>query len=61
MDHFCYLCFVFVMLSCLFVVALWSPTGNGLTSCSLMCDVFMFSHFPMWCLWSGVVFDYIDS
>ena len=33
-DHFCYLCFIFifVMLSCLFPAALWSPTGNGLTS-----------------------------
>ena len=29
MDHFCYLCFVFVMLSCLFVVALGSPAGKG--------------------------------
>ena len=32
MDHFCYLCFVFVMFSCLFIVALWSPAGKGLTS-----------------------------
>ena len=31
MDHFCYLCFVFVMLSCLFIAALWSPAGKGLT------------------------------
>ena len=22
-DHFCYLCFVFVMLSCLYIAALW--------------------------------------
>ena len=29
---FCYLCFVFVMLSCLFVAALWSPAGKGLPS-----------------------------
>ena len=31
---FCYLCFmvVFVMLSCLFHAALWSPAGKGLTS-----------------------------
>ena len=27
MDHFCYLCFVFVRLSCLFIAALWSPAG----------------------------------
>ena len=28
-DHFCYFCFVFVMLSCLFIAALWSPAGKG--------------------------------
>ena len=32
MDHLCYLCLVFVMLSCLFIAALWSPAGTGLTS-----------------------------
>ena len=32
MDHLCYLCFVFVMLSRLFIAALWSPEGKGLTS-----------------------------
>ena len=32
MDHFCYLCFVFVMVSSLFVVALWSPADKELTS-----------------------------
>ena len=31
-DHLCYLYLVFVMLSCLFIVALWSPAGKGLTS-----------------------------
>ena len=31
-DHLCYLCLVFVMLSHLFVAALWSPAGKGLTS-----------------------------
>ena len=30
--HLCYLCRVFVMLSCLFVAALWSPAWKGLTS-----------------------------
>ena len=28
----CYLCLVFVMLSRLFIAALWSPAGNGLIS-----------------------------
>ena len=32
LDHFCYLCFVFDMLSCLFIAAKWSPAGKGLTS-----------------------------
>ena len=30
MDHLCY--FVFVVLSRLFMAALWSPAGKGLTS-----------------------------
>ena len=29
---FDYLCFLFFMLSCLFIAALWSPAGKGLTS-----------------------------
>ena len=32
MDHLCYLCLVFVMLSRLSIAALWSPVGKGLTS-----------------------------
>ena len=32
MDHLCYLCFVFVVLSCLFIAALWPSAGKGLTS-----------------------------
>ena len=32
MDNLCYLCLVFVMLSRLFIAALWSPAGKGLTS-----------------------------
>ena len=32
MDNLCYLCLVFVMLSHLFIAALWSPAGKGLTS-----------------------------
>ena len=31
MDHLCYICLVFAMLLCLFVAALWSPEGKGLT------------------------------
>ena len=32
MNHLCYLCFVFDILSRLFIAALWSPAGKGLTS-----------------------------
>ena len=32
MDHLCYVCLMFVMLSHLFITALWSPAGKGLTS-----------------------------
>ena len=32
MDHLRYLCLVFVMLSRLFIAALWSPVGKELTS-----------------------------
>ena len=32
MVHSCYVCLVFVMLSRLFIDALWSPAGKGLTS-----------------------------
>ena len=31
-DHLCYLCLVFVMLSRLFIAALWPPAGKELTS-----------------------------
>ena len=59
---FCDLCFVFAMLSCLFIAALWSSAGKGLTSwlacfwCSLV-----FCHFRMWCPGSSVVLDCIFS
>ena len=32
MAHLCYLCFVFVLLSRLFIAVLWSPEGKGMTS-----------------------------
>ena len=55
MDHFCYLCFVFVMLSCLFIAALWLPLGF------LVCDVYLFCHLTRWCSGLGVVLGCIDS
>ena len=32
MDYLCYLCLMFVMPLHLFIAALWSPAGKGLTS-----------------------------
>ena len=32
MDHLCYFCIVFVMLSRLVIAVLWSPAEKGLTS-----------------------------
>ena len=47
MDHLCYLCLVFVMLSRMFIAALWSPAGKGLTSRCLI--VFLsLSHVVSW-------------
>ena len=63
MDPFYYFCFmfVFVILLCLFLAALWSPAGKA-PFCSLVCDVFLcFCHFPIWCPESGVVLDSINS
>ena len=42
--------FIFVMLSCLFLAALWSPAGKGLTSwLSCVLCFHVFGHFPIWC------------
>ena len=50
MDHLCNLCLVFVMLSRLFIAALWSPAGKGLMTSWLLIVMFncVFCHFPMW-------------
>ena len=53
---------MYVMLSCLFLAALWSSAGKGLTSLlSCMRCFLCFCHFPIWCTGSGVVFDFTDS
>ena len=41
MDPFCYLCFVSVMLSCLFIAALWSPAGKMTVLMAVLCYVFL--------------------
>ena len=58
MDHLCYLCFLFVMLSCLFIAALWPPAGKGLTFwLSFVKFHCVFCHYAMWYPGSGVVLD----
>ena len=61
MDHLCYLCVVFVMLSRLFIVALWSPTGKGPTYWLSFVMFNCVCHFPLWYSGSCVVLDCIDS
>ena len=51
MDHLCYLCLVFVMLSRLFIAALWSSEGKGLTSWLLFVMfivILLLSHLVSW-------------
>ena len=51
MDHMCYLCHVLVMLSRLFIAALWSPEGKRLTYWLLFVMfivVLILSHLVSW-------------
>ena len=51
MDHLCYLCLVVVMLSRLFIAALWSPEGKGLSSWLLFVMfivILLLSHLVSW-------------
>ena len=61
MDHLCYLCLVFPMLSNLFITALRSPAGKFLTSWLLfvMFNCVFFFYFTMWYHWSGGELDCI--
>ena len=61
MDHLSYLCLVSVMLSRLFIAALWSPAGKGLTSWLFLRYILCFCYIPMWYPGSGVVLDRIVS
>ena len=61
MDHLCYLCLVFVMLSRLFIAAFLSPAWKGLTSWLSFVMFNSVCHFPIWYPGSGVVLDCIDS
>ena len=57
MDHLCYLCPVFLMLSHLFIAALWSPAGKGLTSRLLLVMFIVFLFFPKLYPGPGMVLD----
>ena len=61
MDHLCFLCLVFLKLPRLFMAALWSPAGKGLTSWLLLVMFIVFLFFHMWYPGSGVVLDCIVS
>ena len=59
MNHFCYLYLAFVMLSRLFLAALWSPAGKGLTSWLLFvmfnCDFVTFPRGILGQMWYLIV------
>ena len=51
MDHLCYFCLVFVMLSRLFIPTLWSPEAKGLTFWFLFVMfivILLLSHLVSW-------------
>ena len=51
MGHLYLFCLVFLMLLCLFIAALWSPAGKGLTSRLLLVMFIVFlllSHVVSW-------------
>ena len=58
MDHFCYLCFMYVMLYCLFLVC-WERADLLALLCVMFTCVFVTFLYGVLC--SGVVFDCIDS
>ena len=48
-DPYCYLCFMYVMLSCLFLAALRPPSGEGVSPFAVLCVMFIvFCRFPIW-------------
>ena len=61
MDHLCDLCLVFVMLSRLFIAALWSPEGKGLTSWLLFVMFIVILLLFHLVSWDRCGFDCIDS
>ena len=62
MDHLCYFCLVLLCFHArLFVDALWSPAGKGLTSwLSFVMPIITLS-LSHWYPWTSMVLDCIDS
>ena len=56
-----FLCLMVLMRSRLFIAALCSPAGKGLTSWLVLVMFIVFCYFPMWYPGSGVVLDCIVS
>ena len=56
-DHFCFLCHVFLMLLHLFIAALWSPVWKGLASWLLLVMFIVFVLLSYVVYWVGVVLD----
>ena len=56
---FCYSCFVFFMLPCLFIAALWSHAGKELTSS--LCVIFSCDFVTFTCCVLGQVWYLIES
>ena len=51
MDHLCFVCLAFLMLSHVFIAALWSPASKGLTSWLLLLMfivILLLSHVVSW-------------
>ena len=62
MDHLCYFCILFAMLSCLLIAALWSPAEKRADLLAPICALKLcLCYYPMWYPGSGVVFDHIVS
>ena len=63
-GSFVFLCLVFIMLSRVFIAALWSPGWKGLSSWLLLVMLIVFCYFPIFPIWypgPGVVLDCIGS
>ena len=61
MDHLCYICLLLCFHARLFVDALWSPAGKGLTSWLSFVMLIVTLSLSHWYPVSGVVLDCIDS